>query len=256
MVPPRRKNLPSQITAVGEKLVAMMVEEGGLREDGAVLDIGCGPGRIAVPLTRHLDPARGRYEGFDVMPESIRFCTRQITRRHPNFRFQVADLHNRQYNPRGRQRASEYTFPYADATFDVAVAASLFTHLQPFESDRYLEETARTLLPGGRLVGTWYLINDEAEELLTAGRAPRPGLQAESRPPLKLDHHLTDERGNRFRAPEEKIPEHLIAVYEEDVRAQHERAGLRIVEVRLGAWPGRELGPEGLGQDTVIAERV
>jgi hypothetical protein len=26
MVPPRRKNLPSQITAVGEKLVALMIE--------------------------------------------------------------------------------------------------------------------------------------------------------------------------------------------------------------------------------------
>jgi SAM-dependent methyltransferase len=189
------------------------------------------------------------------MPQSIRWCRRRITRGHPNFRFQVADLHNGQYNPRGSQRASEYTFPYEDSSFDVAVAASLFTHLQPFESDRYLEETARTLRPGGRLVGTWYLVNEEAEQLLDAGKALRPGLFAETRPPLKLDHHLTDERGNRFRAPEEEIPEHLIAVYEEDVRAQHERAGLRIVEIRHGSWPGRDAQPGGLGQDVVIAER-
>lgn len=233
-----------------------MIEAGGLERSGRVLDIGCGPGRIAAPLTRYLDPAAGRYEGFDVMPQSIRWYVRNITKRHPAFHFQLADLHNGQYNPRGRQGAADYIFPYADGAFDVAVAVSLFTHLRPFESDRYLRETARTLRPGGRLVGTWYLLNDEAEELLAAGRALRPGIFAQGRPPLKLDHALTDERGNRFRAPEEAVPEHLIAAYEADVRAQHERAGLRIVEIRHGSWAGREALAGGLGQDTVIAERV
>lgn len=255
LLPPRRKGLPSQIAAIGEKLVGAMIDPGGLHPDGAVLDLGCGPGRTAAPLTRYLDPAAGSYEGFDVMPESIRWCRRAISSKHPNFNFQLADLHNGQYNPGGRQSASEYTFPYPDASFDIAVAGSLFSHLRPFEAQRYLDETARVLKLGGRLIATWYLLNEEAEDLLERGMAKRPGLFAETKPPLKLDYALTDERGARFRAPEAKVPEHLIAVYEEDVRAQHERAGLQIVELRLGSWPGRQAGPDSLGQDMIVAER-
>jgi SAM-dependent methyltransferase len=256
LVPPRRKNMPSQITAVGEKMVQVMVDAGGLEPDSAVLDIGCGPGRIAAPLTRHLDSETGSYEGFDVMPKAVAWCSRRITRRHPNFRFQLADLHNAQYNPRGRQQASRYRFPYSDASFDVAVAGSLFTHLQPFEGQRYLEEAARVLKSGGRLIGTWFLINEEAEDLLARGMAKRPGVYPDTGPPLRFGYELTDESGARFRAEEEEVPEHRIALYEEDVKAQHERAGLRIVEIRLGRWPGRELPAQAPGQDIIVAERT
>lgn len=255
LLPPRRKNLPSQIAAVGERLVEIMVDPGGLKPDSAVLDIGCGPGRVAAVLARRLEPGAS-YEGFDVMPGSIRWCRKAITRRYPNFRFQLADLENLQYNPDGRQAASEYTFPYPDDTFDVAVAGSLFTHLRPFESQRYLHETARVLKPGARLVGTWFLINDEVESLLEAGQARRPGIFGASKPPMRLDHAYTDPEGNRFRSPEPEVPEYLIAVFEEDVRAQHERAGLRIVETAYGRWPGRETDSNLLGQDVIIAERV
>ena len=256
LLPPRRKGLPSQVAGVGEKVCAATIDAGGLRPDGAVLDIGCGPGRLAALLTRYLDPGTGSYEGFDVMPKSIRWCRRAIGSRHRNFHFQLADLHNAQYNPSGTQSASRYRFPYPDSSFDVAVAGSLFTHLQPFEAQRYLDETARVLKPGGRLVGTWFLLNEEADELLAQGKARRAGVYADTRPPLKLDHELTDERGGRFRAQEAEVPEHRIAVYEEDVRAQHESAGLRIVEVRLGRWPGREVPAESLGQDIIVAERL
>lgn len=254
-MPPRRKNLPSQLAAVGEKNFQIMVDAGGLRPDGAVLDIGCGPGRLAARLTRYLDSA-GSYEGFDVMPESINWCRRRITPRHPNFRFQLADLHNAQYNPRGRQSASQYRFPYPDAMFDVAVAGSLFTHLQPFEGQRYLDEVARVLKPGARLIGTWFLINAEAEDLLARGMARRPGVYPDTGPPLRFCYELADERGGRFRAEEREVPEHRIAVYEEDVTEQHGRAGLRIVEIRFGRWPGRDVAAQALGQDIIVAERV
>ena len=35
---------------LGERIVEMLEAEGGLEPDSAVLDIGCGPGRIAAPL--------------------------------------------------------------------------------------------------------------------------------------------------------------------------------------------------------------
>jgi SAM-dependent methyltransferase len=214
-----------------------------------VLDMGCGPGRVAAPLTRLLDSKQGgSYEGFDVMPKSIKWCRKAITPRHPSFRFQLADIHNGQYNPRGTQRADEYVFPYGDERFDVALAASLFTHLRPFEGEHYLEEACRVLRPGGRLLSTWFLINDRAEELLRSARSAPAGNA------LKLDRELTDERGNPFRSQFPEAPEHMIAIDEQAVRDQHDRAGLEIVEVLYGSWPEGP-GRRWPGQDMVVSQR-
>ena len=254
LLPPRRMNLPSQISAVGERIVDTMIELGPMGPDAAVLDIGCGPGRAAAPLSRYLDPDAGSYEGFDVMPRSIGWCTKAITPRHPSFHFQVADLHNAQYNPGGRQRADEYVFPYTDAGFDAALAASLFTHLRPFEARRYLQEAARVLRPGARLFGTWFLLNDESRAMIAEGRAQMPGLTGDGSP-IELNH-FTDERGHEFSSPHADVPEFMIVADEELVRELHEEAGLRIVSALYGHWTGRQSGPEQLGQDLLIAERV
>ncbi len=251
LLPPRRKNLPSQAPAVGERLAERMRDRGGLSPSSSVLDIGCGPGRVAAPLTRFLDPLSGSYEGFDVMPESIKWCQKAITPKHPNFRFQVADLHNAQYNPHGTQRADQYDFPYPDDSFDVALAASLFTHLRPFEGERYLAEACRVLRRGGHLLGTWFLINDEAEDLLERDQAVTPATP--DRAPLKLDHSFTDARGTEFRSPFARTPEHMIAIAEESVVAQHERVGLDVVEIIYGSWPGRGPRQQWPGQDMIIA---
>jgi len=249
LLPPRRKNLPSQAPAVGERLVGDMRVLCALTPSSDVLDMGCGPGRVAAPLTRFLDPTQGgSYEGFDVMPKSIKWCRKAITPKHPTFRFELADIHNAQYNPKGTQHADEYVFPYGDESFDAVLAASLFTHLQPFEGQHYLREACRVLRPGGRLLSTWFLINDKAEELLRARRSARSGSA------VKLDRELTDERGNPFRSQFPEAPEHMIAIDEQAVRDQHDRAGLEIVEVLYGSWPG---GP-GLGwpgQDMIVSRR-
>jgi SAM-dependent methyltransferase len=248
-LPPRRKNLPSQAPEVGKRLVDDMRNHCGLVPFSDVLDIGCGPGRVAAPLTRFLDPAQGgSYEGFDVMPRSVKWCQKAITSKHPSFRFQLADVHNAQYNQKGAQRADEYVFPYGDEVFDVALAASLFTHLQPFEGQRYLEEACRTLRPGRRLLSTWFLINDRVEELLRARRSAPAGSA------LKLDRELTDDRGNRFRSQFPEVPEHMIAINEQAVRDQHERAGLEIVEILYGSWPAGP-GRGWPGQDMIVSRR-
>jgi SAM-dependent methyltransferase len=251
LLPPRRLGLPVPAPVLGERIVALLKDDGGLDRSSDVLDIGCGPGRIAAPLARWLGPS-GSYEGFDVMPKSIAWCEKTITPRYPNFRFRVADVVNGEYNPRGSQRASEYVFPFGDGSFDVALATSLFTHLKPFESERYLTETARTLRPGGRLVGTWFLLDDRVEAALEEGILQPPGMFSERRPPLRLEHRLTDERGNSFRTSNAETPEYMIALAETEVRAMHEKAGLEVVLVRRGSWAG---GGEKLGQDVVVAER-
>lgn len=51
--------------AIGLEYLGHFVHIGGLKPNHRVLDIGCGIGRMAVPLTQFLDPKTGTYEGVD-----------------------------------------------------------------------------------------------------------------------------------------------------------------------------------------------
>ncbi|MDQ2688224.1 MAG: class I SAM-dependent methyltransferase, partial [Armatimonadota bacterium] len=53
-----------QFREIGKSTLRHLVEAGGLQSNESVLEIGCGYGRIALPLTHYLN-ASGRYEGID-----------------------------------------------------------------------------------------------------------------------------------------------------------------------------------------------
>ena len=71
---------------------------GRIRQESAVLEIGCGLGRIAFPL-RSVLSARGTYDGFGVRAPKVRFLNEAFAPRYQNFRFRWADLKNTWYNP-------------------------------------------------------------------------------------------------------------------------------------------------------------
>ena len=144
--------------AIGEEMAALL-QRNGLRAGDRVLDIGCGVGRVAIPLTRFLT---GSYEGFDIVRRWVRWCSRHITKRHPNFRFTHANIYNSHYNRRG-VAASTFRFPYDDASFDFAFATSVFTHLDLDAARHYLAEAHRVLRPGGRLVATFFFTDGVRE---------------------------------------------------------------------------------------------
>jgi SAM-dependent methyltransferase len=251
-VPPRRLGLPSQLPGVGAKVLEhVLVDAADLRPTDRVLDIGCGPGRVAVYLTRFLDPGMGSYEGLDVMPQAIAWAQRRITRRHPNFSFTLARLRHEEYSPDGGADAESYRFPYPDRDFDLAFAISLYTHLLPYEVANYLAETARVLKSGGRSAATFYLLNEESERRI-AGGITRPGVVEGV--PLRVSDALDDGRGGRYRAGDPDRPRARTLLYEADVLQLHEDAGLRVTDVRYGHWRGGD--PSGrIGQDVVIAVR-
>ena len=199
LVPPRYRlyaGWRGNYGKVSGRWLLAALDVGELAPDGRVLDIGCGPGRIAARLTRHLES--GSYEGFDIVPRSIRWCQRKISARHPSFRFQLADIRSGQYNPTGSQEARAYTFPYSDGEFDLALAASVFTHMRPGEIDRYVSEAARVLKPGGRLLASFFLLNEDTQLRLTvSGRR------------LLGDEQRDD--GITFRSDDPETPEHMIA---------------------------------------------
>lgn len=73
--PPRRLHFvgDGDFKAIGQAFVAHFVKICSLKPDEAVLDIGCGTGRMAIPLLRYFDVS-GAYVGFDVSRDAIRWC--------------------------------------------------------------------------------------------------------------------------------------------------------------------------------------
>ena len=219
---------------------------GGLGRDTAVLEIGCGLGRIAFPLRYVLGPA-GRYEGFEIARQKVDFLRHEFTPRHPRFRFTWADVHNTYYNPGGAQHGSEYAFPYPDGSFDLAYAASVFTHLLPEVAARYLDETARVLRPGGRAVLSFFLLDlyDPAVE--------RPGPFA--RPAFAFDHPWGDV-GDAFRVGVPENPEEMTAFRLEWIEARAAEAGLRLARDPIpGLWSGAS-PTWASAQDLVVLEKA
>jgi SAM-dependent methyltransferase len=220
-------------------LLQELKDAGGLKPDHSVLDVGCGIGRVAIPMTQYLS-RDGVYEGFDPVYRAIQHCQARITPSYPNFRFQVADLYNKTYNPRGRYRDSDYRFPYPDASFDVVFAASVFTHLLPPGTDRYIAESARVLKPGGRLFATFFLLNDASKERMDAGRSTIAF-------PRRYAAHRLHSRRN---------PEAAVAYEEAFVLGLYQKHGLDLTQpVWYGLWSGRPLSGYGGYQDRLVAVR-
>ena len=153
--------------------------------------------------------------------------------------------------PTAAARAATSRFPYPDAEFDLAFANSLYTHLRPGETERYLAETVRVLRPGGRAIASFFLLNDEAEALIE--RTPDETRAMVGNPTRRFDHELTDASGVSFRTSSPEIPEHRIGLREEDVIAMHRRAGLEVTDIRYGHWCGREMTADRIGQDLVVS---
>lgn len=208
----------------------------GLVADSDFLDIGCGVGRAAIALIPVLDD--GSYRGFDIVPAGIEWCQREITSRHPNFRFDLADVNNRQYNPHGGTPAREYSFPYEAESFDLALASSVFTHMRPDDTSRYLAEAARVLRPGGELLCEFFLLDEIGLDVVRRGDSA-----------FALDHRFEDPSGIGFLGSDARVPEYNVALAETDLEAIAAAAGLDLVAIEFGRWTGRQGGPQGRFQD-------
>ena len=117
--------------AVGQLECLALVHE-GLRPEHTVIDVGCGSGRLAYALREELT---GTYVGIDVVPALYEYAQRICGRE--DWRF---------YSAPGT------TIPEPDGSADFVTFFSVFTHLQFEETYRYLQESARVLKPGGKIV--------------------------------------------------------------------------------------------------------
>ncbi len=123
-----------------------------------ILDIGCGCGKTArqFALMPHV-----QYTGFDLMKDAIGWCNRAFASFGKRFKFVHFDGVSQHYNPGGTVAASSYEFPCEPQSIDLAIAASLFTHLFEPDALNYLKQTARVLAPGGLAI---FSIHDRLTE--------------------------------------------------------------------------------------------
>ena len=125
-------------------------QQGMLRADASFLDVGCGCGRLARYL---IELPIGSYIGFDRHRGMVDWCVQEIGSHDPRFRFDHFDLRSVYVvwdDQAGSIDARIFRFPYADASFDAVLLASVFTHMSPSETRNYLGELARVMRPGAK----------------------------------------------------------------------------------------------------------
>jgi SAM-dependent methyltransferase len=197
----------------------------GIKPTDKVLDVGCGCGRMAIPFTRFL--TTGSYEGFDILPELIEWCQKNITPRYPTFHFQLADVHHNLYNKDAKLKGNDFRFPYADDYFDFTFLTSVFTHMLQDDVEQYMREIVRTLKPGGTSLLTFFIINEESERLMHTSAAK-----------MKISY---DYGGNGIRVADPKNPEAVIGYPESLVRRMLADNGFILQEPMYpGSWCGRQ----------------
>jgi SAM-dependent methyltransferase len=227
----------------GQRFVNLLANTAGLTARSNVLDIGSGIGRLAIPLTE-LITAPGSYDGLEIVERGVRWCTTNITSRHPNFRFTHANIFNAEYNPGGTVKAAEYELPYGDSSFDIVCLFSVFTHMLTADVEHYVAEISRVLRPGGRLAVTFLIVNEDSLKSMQAGKSICNFTYREGPQWLLEDGMLTPE---------------LAVGYEEDyVRSLYARNGLEVSGFYVGSWTGLPSPPEieWHGQDLVVGTKL
>jgi SAM-dependent methyltransferase len=220
---------------VGEDTVAAIERLVGIRRDEIVLDVGCGLGRIAWPLSTRLG-WRGRYAGLDAQRRYVDWCTAHLGLPARRFGFRHADLRSSDTNPAGTIDPELFRFPWADGTFTLAIATSLFTHLLPEAAGHYLREIARTLRPGGHLFASFFLPDEAGLAAIRSGNT-YPTFS------VRIEHGWLHDAA---------APEDAVAHDPGWLQERFAEAGLRILAVHAGSW---KAATDLYYQDLVIAQR-
>lgn len=226
LVPPRRLQIAGErdFAAVGNEYLGHLINLGKLRPDERVLEVGCGIGRIARPLSDYLGPG-ATYDGIDPDARGIEWC-RRAYRDRPDFAFAHLDVRNERVNPEGALDAATLCFPYDDESMDMVLMISVLTHVLPDVLENYVREARRVLAPEGKLFATAFLLDDDARAAIRDGSAAHSFIDAD-------DHHSV---------VDPSLPEETVAYDEEWFLDRVATAGFKTAGIRHGTWTPRRSG--------------
>ncbi len=173
--------------------------------DGHVLDIGCGPGRLAIGWLADSEDMPN-YHGMDINKDSIDWCVEHLAPLDARLKFTHLNLFNARYNPRGEPFTQSTRFPFESSSFQGIYLYSVFSHMTSSHIRIYLREFARLLAPEGRV-------------FLTAFVEPGVPNEEENPPDYGLDWH-----GSL----------HCVRFDKEYFEDMVETAGLSVVDFRHG----------------------
>jgi SAM-dependent methyltransferase len=216
-----------RVVSVGQGLAGTLRRH-GLVEDGSLLDIGSGYGRLALGLIT--TDFAGNYHGIEILKKQVTWCQNVLSPyAGDRFRFSHLDVRNGRYNPGGKVRPQRVRFPAENDSCDNVALFSVFTHMYEADIARYLREIRRVLKPGGIAVTTWFLFDKE--------RLPRVTSRAKT--PFPMVNQIN--QVTRYSDPRD--PLRAIAYQKAHVRRLVAAAGLELRDLEYGSWcgdPGQE----------------
>ena len=203
----------------GEHLSELVIQYAQLKPNGKILDVGCGIGRLAVPLTKYLNKD-GIYVGFDIVEFGINWCKKNITSKYPNFHFLFVDLKNDLYNLSTNKEAKDFEFPYPKDYFDTVVLTSVFTHMMPLDVKQYLKQIFLVLKSGGKCLATFFIINEEVKRNMNE----------------KKSNFVFSHSYDGYYLMDSSVKEANVAFDEEYLRTMIKDCGLSIESIYYGSW--------------------
>lgn len=196
--------------------------------------MGGGTGKLVGATWPYLGK-NGHYTGSDIDAKAIAFAKSWYLSEHCTFIH--APLYNAHYNPTGEPLES-YFWPVDKSSIDLAVAFSLFTHLNQPDSKRYFEELARVLKPGGLALLTFFYLDERYDPTQHVGTRWHFDRTIEGQP----DWLWTSDF---------KVPERQIAVTPAGIKFLIGN-DFELVKVHPGWWTGRA---GAFLQDTLVFRR-
>lgn len=222
----------------GKQFFEYFKNYGELKPDSSILDIGSGIGRMAVPFTDFLSK-NGRYEGFDIVKSGVDWCTKNISKKFPNFKFKLIPLKNDLYNLDTKDVASDLKFPYENDTFDFAFLTSVFTHMMPEDLENYIKEIHRVLRKDKKCLATFFILDEESENSM-----------------LKNSQKNFPYNFGSYSLMDKSVKEANIGFQKEYILNLLVENGFEVTEFIRGNWSGAKPGILNEHQDILIIKKI